>query len=245
MDYYILNKEHRELHMKNIITAIGFVLLTMSGTSSAVIIGDKDWLQVTATTKYSWNDFDTIFDSTTGACDVVECLLGGAVDLTGYIWANNEDVNGILLSYGLPGLSSVNASNTSLQGVDGLDPLFSIFDPTFNNPATPFNQITGWTRNFDGAAAPFKGDVVSLKRFIEPSDTNDEAQLSEIAATVATPMLGGWVYRTGLVPDSSIITGPVPDSSIITVPVPEPSIVTLFALGLLGLGVARRRKAQS
>ena len=65
---------------------IGALVLLVSGQVGAVIIGDKDWRQVTGTTNYSWNDFDTIFDTTTGSCDAVGCLLSNGnstVDLTG------------------------------------------------------------------------------------------------------------------------------------------------------------------
>jgi len=73
-------------------------LLLLSGQVGAVIIGDKDWRQITDTAGYTWDDFDAIFDTSTGACDIASCLLGGTVDLMGYTWADNSEVNDLFTS---------------------------------------------------------------------------------------------------------------------------------------------------
>ncbi len=74
------------------------LLITFLSAAQAIVIGDKDWLKVSDTFNYSWNEFDAIFDADTGACDVAGCQLGG-LDLTGYTWASSTDVNEVLNSY--------------------------------------------------------------------------------------------------------------------------------------------------
>ena len=66
---------------KQLLLALSLTVLSIK--VNAVIIGDKDWLQLTATVDFSWNQWDAIFATTTGQCNVAVCQLGN-VDLTGY-----------------------------------------------------------------------------------------------------------------------------------------------------------------
>jgi hypothetical protein len=76
-------------------------ILLLSGQVGAVIIGDKDWRQVTDTTNNSWDDFDAVFDIATGQYDGAGLLLGGVggVDVSAYTWADNSEVNDLFISY--------------------------------------------------------------------------------------------------------------------------------------------------
>jgi hypothetical protein len=209
--------------MKYTTTAILFVLLSISGTSSAVIIGDKDWRQVTETTGFSWNDFDAIFDTTTGACDAGGCLLGGTVDLNGYIWANNFEVNELLITYvGGAGIPNLAATSSVTYGIGELDAMFGDFACTFCR--SDEELISGLTREQNDVDGAFADRIIFDNCLIDDECTNDMAGLNTRSeVSVPTPIRGGWVYRN----------------------VPEPSIIALFAVGLFGLGFARRRKVQS
>jgi hypothetical protein len=98
--------------------------------ANAVAVADKDWLQFTSTTNFSWNDFDTIFDTDTGACDLVSCVIGGTIDLTGCVWASRADVNALFDRYLFSaGKSSTNIDQYAGVVVDALDQLFEDFCP--------------------------------------------------------------------------------------------------------------------
>ena len=98
-----------------------------------MIIGDKDWRQVTDTTNNSWNDFDAIFDTATGQYDGAGLLLGGVggVDVSAYTWADNSEVNDLFISYlGGTGLANLNGDHFEAVGVNSLDGFFGDFNPT-------------------------------------------------------------------------------------------------------------------
>jgi len=125
---------------------ITVTLLLCTNGANAVVIGDKDWLQVTSTTNNSWNDFDAIFHTTTGTCDVGGCLLGGTTDLTGYIWANSAEVNSLLSSYhGSAGFPDTPTDSAIAVGPGSLDLFSTDFNATF--VGTTVIRTTGWTRD--------------------------------------------------------------------------------------------------
>ena len=82
---------------KSVIRFTSFVMILFAciqNPASAVIIGDKNWMQVTATEGHLWTEYDAIFDMSTGQCDAGECLLGGSggIDLSSYTMASASDV---------------------------------------------------------------------------------------------------------------------------------------------------------
>jgi hypothetical protein len=96
--------------------------------ANALVVADKDWLQATSTTNISWNDFDTIFDTDTGACDVVSCVIGGTIDLIGCVWASKADVSALFDRYLFSaGVSGTNIDQYADVVVDALDQLFDDF----------------------------------------------------------------------------------------------------------------------
>jgi hypothetical protein len=102
----------------------------VASAANALVVADKDWLQITSTTNISWIDFDTIFDTNTAACNVVSCVNGDTIDLTGCVWASRTDVNSL---FGR-NLFSAEISDTNIDQyadvvVDALDQLFEEFCP--------------------------------------------------------------------------------------------------------------------
>tara|TARA_R110001583_G_scaffold7158_7_gene35704 strand:- start:7031 stop:7639 length:609 start_codon:yes stop_codon:yes gene_type:complete len=194
----------------------------ISTANAGIIIGDKEWMQVTDTSNFSWNDFDAIFDTASGQCDITGCLLGGTIDLTGYTWADNSSVNDLLISYSLTGFSSLTGNNYVPYGTDSLDAMLSDFAPT-NSSLTWINLI-GRTRN--QTATTSYGDVV---RVASPKsltgidrayiDTNRN-WINPVA--LRSSQAGGWLYKAAAVP--------------------EPSSVAIFALGIMGLASRRFKK---
>ena len=204
---------------------ISLVLLGLSVSSaSAVVVGDKDWYQVSDLTSNSWNDFDAIFDATTGACDVAGCLLGGTTDLTGYTWASNADVNSLIAGYYAgPGLNDSNAFDQLVTtGPATLDGIFTDFVTTSDPLIQHREYLWGYTRESVDA---FQVTSILIWDWTDPVEADfleKELHNSEIGTFTDR---GGWVYR---------------DLS----PVPVPAAVWLFGTALIGLvGFGKRKKA--
>lgn len=202
--------------------AIGILLtFTLCFSANAALIGGKNWLQVTDTTGYSWSDLDAIFDTNTGQCDVVGCLLGGSINLTGAVWASSDEVDSmtaavtgsaVLLPRNLDGdISRGYAASTN-------DPLFALFDPTVDSLTS--QKILGRTRSFFEAPG---SDEFRVERQIGTSNSGVDIRTLEAhtGRNDRRADVGIWLYRTA---------------------VPVPTTLALFGLGLAGLGFTRRTK---
>lgn len=167
-----------------------------------VSVGDKEWLQVTATNNFSWNDFNNIFDVSTGVCDVSGCIVTSTgeradspFDLTGYIWASNAEVNELLKSYtGGIGLSDLSASNQVELEPHTLDRFFSDFGFTHNN-GFDFAGVKGLTRNqsYDSTM----GDLIIASRGTGAWGEYPDKLILDNSnrADGRTEFVGGWFYR--------------------------------------------------
>lgn len=198
------------------------MLLVLPFQAGAVMVGGNDWLQVTATTYFSWNQMDSIFNTTNGQCDVTDCILGtgsSAVNLTGYTWASNADVDSMIqmLNGGI-GLPSLTSNSSVSAGVNGLDSLFAAFTRTWSSANT--EQIVAWTRNNSFGLG--YSDYISVVRFRGRSDNlNDSYGLNtQYDANYRNYSFGGWFYKSASVP--------------------EPSTLALLSLGFIGIGAARK-----
>ena len=132
--------------MKLFATAVGIISLFSTLQANAVIIGDKDWRQVTETTGFSWNDFDDVYDTTTGMYDGAGALLGGTggVSVEGWTWADNSEVNDLLVTLLSTGFPSTSPNTAVILGAGGADPFFAIFDHF--DASENRDILTGWTR---------------------------------------------------------------------------------------------------
>lgn len=199
-------------------------LLLVSAQANAVIIGDKDWKQVSETSGYSWSDFDAIFDISTGACNVSGCLLGGSIDLAGYVWANNVEVNDLFKFYiGGIGLTLLSIDSGVGVGVNGLDSMFTEFTPT--QVSVNDEYIYGYTREQSNGLS--FGDWMYARRDLDIVVAQDilfhEVHGSaSINYGTGLGQHGAWIYKT--------------------IAVNEPSVIALLAAGLLVLGFARRKQ---
>jgi hypothetical protein len=212
---------------KSIVGAVCACLIVVSFNVSAVIIGNKDWLQVTDTAGRSWSDFNAIFDDSTGVCDTPGCLLAGGVDLTGYTWASITEVRVLLDTYTSTALDQADSPSITQALSSGWNAsLFGDFAAT--NPFTDGNDILGFTRNSSSIG---NGDVVRAVDYgssYDPTQSPDLYRVQELSANENRSYVGGWFYKDAVETPPSV---------------PIPASVWLFGSGLIGLiGIARRKK---
>ncbi len=208
------------------ILILSSIISLASFNAKAVVIGDKEWFPIKEIVGYSYNDFNTIFDTATGECDVEGCMLGGEVDLTGYTWATLEDV--IKMWNAIPGQTNiatvpVNRKSTIIEeGVGMADLFYTFFEPVLNLDEN-FKSSTGIVRE-NGTTNPLTvvvqdsyGNEAHGKDFFTlflPYDAFDERNQHH----------GAWIYK-----------------QVSTSSVPIPPSIALLATGLLGLGFVRLR----
>ena len=207
-------------------TTLLILLACLFNPAHAVLVGGKDWLQVTDTAGYSWNDFNAIFDNSTGLCNVSGCLLGGSVDLTGYTWASTTEVAELFQAYGAgdgtaPSEFGQNVGVSLTPGA--FDAMFADFTPTV--ASTSFQQINGLSR--ESALYWYTGQVVAVgleaSRYIGNLDsTNDEYWRQAFSMNYTNSNTGGWLYKTAAVP--------------------EPASLLLLFSGFISLRLMRRKQ---
>lgn len=147
-----------------------FLYLTTSWASaSPFTIGGQEWLSLqtfNASGGISWNDLADTCSTASGEC---KGALGG-VDLSGWVWAEADDVNALFNSYlpgtAPPGSSAVwtdlgpgpDSASTSIDfwarqwARSGITPSFSEYT-TFPFTMHLFDFWAGWLRDAPGAQA--------------------------------------------------------------------------------------------
>lgn len=188
--------------------AVCAVCLT-TGVNAGVIVGDKEWRQVTATSGFSWNDFASVCDETTGACSsgTLNNSTVGTVSFDGWTWASQGNVVGLFQS--LPGWDG--PSSTSFFRHGSIDStwgpaFYSLgFEPTYY--AHVNIGLFGETQSFlthgitRTTAPPDEVFAPELRFYIRPDETEAEFFPStSFPASIDGVSLGGWFYRDVAVP---------------------------------------------
>ena len=166
-----------------------------SGVSAGIIVGDKEWRQVTETVNFSWNDFSSVCDATTGACSsgTLSNSTVGTVSFDGWTWASQGDVAGLFR--GLDGWDGPPATDSFYHDNEVTTWAPAIFDalgflPTLTGSS--FRDIIGISRTLTG--------IVSLTPYI--SDSFNPLLFDSADTTDTTlfwgrfPDRGGWFYKT-------------------------------------------------
>ena len=193
--------------MKNLfkaLLAVCAVCLT-TGVNAGVIVGDKEWRQVTDTVNFSWNDFSGVCSTSDGSCsgDLTNGTLG-TVSFDGWTWASQGDVAELfqgLNGWNGPTLPVVSFSHSSL---------FATWAPDFFNTLGFFHTLDvvsdvrtyGLVRNL----CLYCGTVgIAFMPWISLNvDDNDELAEAVTIGIVndffADEAVGGWFYRDAPVP---------------------------------------------
>lgn len=186
-------------------TIVGCLLAALAVTAQAgVIIGDKEWRQVTDTVGLSWNDANALCDSSTGMCSGSV----GAVSLTGWTWAASGEVQSLFASFSGQNVPDYNENDSTWA-----PEFFANFLPSF--AVNSLKLIQGLVRNPNAFGSNQAGllwdspDVNDIHTFVLMNP--DQNRLDT----------GLWMYQSA---SSSV---PVPDPSTLSL-----LVFGLLSLGL-------------
>lgn len=128
-------------------------LVSLTSTASAGFIDSqgREWLQVSAFKGKTWASIDALcpVDGVTTCSGTL-----GGVDITGYVWATQEQVQGLFAEF-LPEMAESETLGAPGYVLPALG-FFGSFQPTFEFYTTfgGYNYISGWTSSAsDGMAA--------------------------------------------------------------------------------------------
>jgi len=171
------------------------ILASCSSYAQAVLIEGRDWLQLSETTGFTWDEIDAIFDSSTGACDAASCTLSSTVDLAGYRWASNEEVDAMMSSFfAVSGLTHLaGQEDDRFTSEAAMNDFFALMTPTREDDWD--RRVEGWTR--DRTLNETNADsIYAYQHVFGPSP-----RLSVYGLIVQSPRtsswdrMGGWFYR--------------------------------------------------
>ena len=104
---------------KQIIVLVAALAFLTSAAQSVpiidtVFVGDKEWAQVDLFLSLSGSDIDAV-------CPGGVCGAGmlNSNDMAGWTWASNTDVDSLVQSYGVAGLTSLISDNVKFHSADG------------------------------------------------------------------------------------------------------------------------------
>ena len=189
-----------------------------SNSIAGVIIGDNEWLQPADFLGLTYNQIGAVCDTNpmgvgSGNCSGILSTGSGPIDLTGFIWASDEQVRGLFETFvGAPVPDSFSEVDSTWAPA-----LLSLFNPTsISSLVGP--SLAGLTRSNMGGA-------VVRQLFDDEAGDLDQIRSFQAGVDFVQPTIGAWFFR------------PVPTS------VPAPAPVLLLGLGLLGLIARRKVKA--
>jgi hypothetical protein len=216
---------------------VAFISLIFSAAcivnvAKATLIDGKEWMQLTQTSGYTWQQFDQIFGAS-GFC-TSGCLLGGTLDLSGFRWASSAEVDNMINTVTGTALFGNYVSN---QGVVTLasqtDGMFSLLNATITSSFT--REIEGYTRN---QVTSGQGSGIDIFDWSSGGDSGAKNLKTNFDVTVTNGQYGAWLYQ-----DSQPNSVPEPSTlAIFVLSVPEPSTFAIFALGVIGLAYRRFKK---
>jgi hypothetical protein len=210
--------DHCRLQLSRYIQIFIFgVTFTLSFVSpaQAIVVGNKDWMQVATISSITPNELYLIFSGSHGECVIGNCMLG-SINMTGYVWASFDDVLDLvntLTDFAIPHRADI----TTYGNTNSADTIFQIFSPTI--------EING-VRIIEGIFRAYTYPSLD-NGSITIYDYNDGTTIDKASVNftydryVSYSNVGGWFYKP--------------------LQVPEPGTLSLFISGIIGLLFVSRK----
>ena len=181
-------------NMKTLFKAVlaVFALSVATSVNAGVIVGDKEWRQVTDTVDFSWNDFSSVCSTSDGSCSgSLTNGTVGTVSFDGWTWANQTDVGQLFQA--LPGWSGPITHPLSHPELNSnWAPAF--FDSLGFNPTDLALSVRStWGTYRSAPGAPVNAAFI-LDSFVN-TDVAFTLVNSADGSFIASPTVGGWFYR--------------------------------------------------
>lgn len=205
-----------------------FLLLPFTSNQAlAVVLDGKNWMQVTQSVNFTYNNLAGVCSLTTGACNgSVTNAVGTTLDLTGWTWASHDDMASLFQSVtGAPAGTFDAAQGSYFQShqsgswadqfidTDGAGSDTGFFDFTLQVSASDF-VVFGLTRSIVSGSAD--------RSYIRSTAVTDAAIFGNpVGLDIARSHTGMWLFQPTAVPG--------------------PGVSFIILLGLFGICASRRQ----
>ena len=176
---------------------IGLDGVSVKDLDSGVVVAGNEWRQLTETVRFTWNEVGAAcpVDGTTPCSgSIVRASDGTSVDVTGWIWARNTDVQALFDTIIQPGTVNFADAIASYSKVDDPDIQQALsgepdwFEPTDTDAAG--NYLFGLSATVEGASAyrPWVRDAI-------PAHTDWVRLGTTLSKTGRQVYTGVWLFR--------------------------------------------------
>lgn len=177
----------------------------------AVVIGSRDWREVTDTVNFTYNNLASVCDVVTGACSgPATNHVGTTVDLSGWVWASAADMASL---FGLITAAPPNTFDPLQIGFSQPKSYTWASDFIDHDGAGPDTGLFAATHSFSavdhvvfGLTRTLVADGTADRSYIRDSDVNNLAVVGNpVGVDIARSHTGMWLFREVAVPSPGSI----------------------------------------
>jgi hypothetical protein len=178
---------------------IGLDNVSVVPVEGGVEVGGNEWRQLTETLRFTWNEVAAVcpLDGTTSCSgSIVRASDGSSVDVTGWIWARNVDVQALFDAIVQPGTVNFATEFASYSKVDDPDIHLVLgggpawFDPTRSDAAGTYLYGLTATSGTETGYRPWVRDAIA-------GNTDQVILGTTLPRTGRQSYTGVWLFRPG------------------------------------------------
>ena len=176
--------------------AVGLLVGPMTAHAVGVVVGGKEWRQLTDTVNLSWNQVASVCNTTTGVCSGSL----GAVSFDGWTWASRIDIQALFEELILPGTVQFPTLLSFYQvvpagaDIDAAIDVANAFAPT--TVTSLYEEVRGWSRDTNGSD-PSTAYAPYMINTFPATGWSDVAYIGSVSPKFASNSSQGvWLYRS-------------------------------------------------